>query len=83
MKSWVRRRMKRSWCLKKRRCQERHQAELEEDKAAELGMKEVREQECEWLCAGSGLPSSSMKGKGFARGRAEAQVCRGFWRARL
>lgn len=41
MKSWVRRRMKRSWCLEKRRCQERPQTELEEDKAVELGMKEV------------------------------------------
>lgn len=64
-----------SWCLKKRRCQERHQAELEEDKVVELGMKQVPEQECEWLWAASGLCSSSSKGKGFARGRAEAQVC--------
>lgn len=44
--------MKRSWCLKERKCQERHQTELQEDKVVELGMKQVQEQEC----GGSVLP---------------------------
>lgn len=64
-----------SWCLKKRRCWERHQTDLEEDKVVELGMKQVLEQECEWPCAASGLCSNSSEGKGFVRGEAEAQVC--------